>query len=243
MESRKMAKAPVQKAARKAVAKNLATAPKKAVRRAKPAAARTPVTKSKPAARKAKPAVSKAKSAPATLASKTSHAAASAAPVAAAAVPSVTETETVKAQIPAQVPAQVPTQVPAVIATPVEEGAKEFFFSAHYDSRELAQEGKHTLDACVKSSRALADGAGSLGKEISDFAQEAIKANFAFAASLVSARTPQEVLDLQAEHSYAAFDGLLAESGRLAKISMATTEKAVAPLQDRASEVVERFFG
>ena len=102
--------------------------------------------------------------------------------------------------------------------------------------------GKDSVDAYVKSGTILAKGYEAMGKEVMSFAQDAMEANLAMAKSLMSAKTLREVIDMQTEYSRKSLDQAMAESAKLAELSVKVTNEAFEPIQTQVNQNVERIF-
>ena len=101
---------------------------------------------------------------------------------------------------------------------------------------------KENVDAYVKSSTILAKGYEEMGKEVMSFAQDAMEANLAMAQSLMTAKTLREVIDMQTEFSRKRLDEAMAESAKLAELSVKVTNEAFEPIQAQVNQSVERMF-
>jgi phasin family protein len=98
---------------------------------------------------------------------------------------------------------------------------------------------KNAFDALVRSGEILAKGAEALGKEYFAFAQDSATANSEAAKSLLTARSLQEVVDLQSRIVRVNFDKSVDESGKLSEMSLKIASEAFEPLQKQISVAVE----
>jgi phasin family protein len=98
---------------------------------------------------------------------------------------------------------------------------------------------KEAFDALVRSSEILARGAEALGKEYFAFAKDSATANSEAAKALLTARSLQEVVDLQSKMVRTNFDKSVDESGKLSEMSLKIASEAFEPLQKQISVAVE----
>ena len=98
---------------------------------------------------------------------------------------------------------------------------------------------KDAFDAMVRSSEILAKGVEALGKEYFAFAQDSATANSEAAKALLTARSLQEVVDLQSKMVRTNFDKSVDESGKLSEMSLKIASEAFEPLQKQISVAVE----
>lgn len=101
---------------------------------------------------------------------------------------------------------------------------------------------KENVDAYVKSSTILAKGYEQLGKEFMAFAQGSLETNLAVAKSLLGAKSLREVIDMQTEYSRKSLDQMMAESAKLAELSVKVANEAMVPLQSQVNQNVEKMF-
>ena len=101
---------------------------------------------------------------------------------------------------------------------------------------------KDTIDAYVTSGKIFAKGVESLNREIFSFAQSAMETNVASAKAIFGARNVREMLEVQAEQSRANFDNFVAESTKIAEMSVAVANEAVEPIQARMKVTVEKML-
>jgi len=95
------------------------------------------------------------------------------------------------------------------------------------------------FDALVRSGEILARGAEALGREYFAFAQDSVTANSEAAKALLTARSLQEVVDLQSKMVRTNFDKSVDESGKLSEMSLKIASEAFEPLQKQISDAVE----
>jgi phasin family protein len=110
----------------------------------------------------------------------------------------------------------------------------------NYD--ELVSLNKANLDAVVATTTTFAKGFETLAKELMGFAQGNVETGMTTTKKVLGAKNLQEMMDLQSEYSRALFDSCVAESAKVAELSMKTANEAFAPLQERAQVTVEKIM-
>ncbi|CAO3354545.1 phasin family protein [Azospirillum palustre] len=106
---------------------------------------------------------------------------------------------------------------------------------------DLQATGKANVEALIASSTIAAKGAEDLGREVVAYGQSALDKSITTGKALLTARTIQEVVELQNDFLKSSFDSLLAETTRLQELSTKVTNEALAPLNARVSATVETF--
>lgn len=109
----------------------------------------------------------------------------------------------------------------------------------NYD--EFVSLNKANLDAVVATTTTVAKGFETLAKELMGFAQGNVENGMTTTKKLLGAKNLQELMDLQTEYGRALFDGCVAESAKVAEMSMKTANEAFAPLQERVQVSVEKM--
>lgn len=107
---------------------------------------------------------------------------------------------------------------------------------------EVTYLGRDSMDAYVESSTVFAKGFETFGKEVISFTQVAMDAGMAAAKSLATAKSFEEVIELQSEYSRSSFDSMLAESAKLTDLSIALANDAIEPLQSNMTTTVEKMM-
>ena len=101
---------------------------------------------------------------------------------------------------------------------------------------------KDNLEACVRSSEVVAKGVETFGEEVVSFSRDALEAGIQTAQSIATAKSLHEVFDLQSEYSRKSLESLMAETAKLAGLSIAMASDAFEPLQSRAAVTVEKMM-
>lgn len=100
---------------------------------------------------------------------------------------------------------------------------------------------KATVDALVKSSTIAVKGAEDINKELVAFAQASFDNSVAIGRALLSAKSFNEVVELQNSYAKQSFDSLVAEATKLQELSVKVTNEAFAPLNARVNAAVEKL--
>lgn len=107
---------------------------------------------------------------------------------------------------------------------------------------EFATMNKTSLDAYVKSSNIVAKGLEDMGKAYFAFAQTAAESNVAAAKKLMTAKTINDVVDIQSEVARTSFDSWVAESTKISEMGMKVANEAFEPIQSQFTTVVEKMM-
>ncbi len=106
---------------------------------------------------------------------------------------------------------------------------------------ELNTASKKNLEAMVASATASAKGAEALGAQAMAFSKALFDTNVTAAKSLASAKSVQEVVELQTAYAKSFLEGYLAEVGKMSETVSASVKDTVKPLNERVTAVVERM--
>ena len=107
---------------------------------------------------------------------------------------------------------------------------------------EVADLSRGNMDAYVASTEVVARGFETLGKEFIAFTQASMETGMAAAKSLATAKSFEEVIELQSAYSRSSFDSMLAESAKLTDLSIALANDAMEPLQNSVTATVEKMI-
>ena len=100
---------------------------------------------------------------------------------------------------------------------------------------------KKNLEAVVASVTAATKGAEALGAQAMAFSKSSFETQVAAAKSLSSAKSVQEVVELQTAFAKTALETYMAEMGRMSEIVSASVKDSMKPLNERMSAMVERL--
>ncbi len=100
---------------------------------------------------------------------------------------------------------------------------------------------KKNLEAVIASVTAATKGAESLGAQAMAYSKSAVETNVAAAKSLASAKSVQEVVELQTSFAKSALETYMAEVGKMSEIVSASVKDSMKPLNERVTAAVERL--
>lgn len=101
--------------------------------------------------------------------------------------------------------------------------------------------GKGNVDAVVEAGTVWAKGAEQIGKQVMALTQNSMQSSVVTAKALLGCKTLREVMDLQADFARSNFDALVNEGTKLSELSFKVANEAIAPIQARMSETVEKL--
>jgi phasin family protein len=105
---------------------------------------------------------------------------------------------------------------------------------------ELNTHSKKNLEAVVASVTAATKGAESLGAHAMAYSKKAMEDHVAAAKTLASAKSVQEVVELQTSFAKTAFEGYVAELNKMAETVAASMKETMSPINERVPALVER---
>ena len=100
---------------------------------------------------------------------------------------------------------------------------------------------KKNLEAVVASVTAATKGAEALGAQAMAFSKTGFESQVAAAKSLASAKSVQEVVELQTAYAKTFLEGYMAEVGKMSETVSASVKDSVKPLNERMTAMVERL--
>lgn len=100
---------------------------------------------------------------------------------------------------------------------------------------------KQNLEAVVASVTAAAKGAEALGAQAFAFSKKSAEDQVAAAKSLASAKSIQEVVELQTAFAKSYLETYMAEMGKMSETVSASVKDSVKPLNERVTAMVERL--
>ena len=106
---------------------------------------------------------------------------------------------------------------------------------------EMNVEGKKNLEALVASATAAQKGAESLSAASLAFSKKSWEDNVAAAQSLASARSVQELLELQTSWAKSATETYLSEVTKMTEAFTASVKNSFQPINERVTASVEKF--
>ncbi|MDW3207069.1 MAG: phasin family protein [Alphaproteobacteria bacterium] len=107
---------------------------------------------------------------------------------------------------------------------------------------EFATLNKDNVDAYVKAGNVFAKGFEDLGKTFFAFAQSQAESNVNAAKALMSAKTINDVVEIQSDLARTQFDAFVAEGTKVSEMSLKVANETVEPIQARFNVVVEKMM-
>ena len=101
---------------------------------------------------------------------------------------------------------------------------------------------KDTLEAVVASGNIVAKGVEGFSKEVFALAQSSFETSMNAAKAFMGVKTMREAIDLQADLSRSQFDKLMADSTKLAEMSVKVANEAFQPIQARVNVAIEKML-
>ncbi len=105
---------------------------------------------------------------------------------------------------------------------------------------ELNTHSKKNLEAVVASVTAATKGAESLGASAIAYSKKSMSDQVAAAKTLASAKSVQEVVELQTSFAKSAFEAYIAEVTKMGETVAASMKESLSPLNERVTALVER---
>ena len=102
--------------------------------------------------------------------------------------------------------------------------------------------GHGAFAAMMRSGALLAEGLEGIGQAWIGVAQATMHDGAATARAMIGAKSPQQVLELQANYARATLDRLVAESGKLPALSVGVANRAIEPIQSQMAATVDRLW-
>jgi phasin family protein len=106
---------------------------------------------------------------------------------------------------------------------------------------DIATYSKANVEAVVASGNVTAKALETLNAEVLAYAKQSFEDGIAAAKAMATAKSLQEVLDLQADFSKSALDGFLAQSTKLGEMMTKMSKDAIEPLSARMTATVEKL--
>jgi phasin family protein len=106
---------------------------------------------------------------------------------------------------------------------------------------EASTHSKKNLEAVVASVTAATKGAESVGAQAMAFSKKAFDDQVAAARSLASAKSVQEVVELQTTLAKTFLENYMAEMGKLTETVSSSVKNSMKPLNERVTDLVEKI--
>jgi len=106
---------------------------------------------------------------------------------------------------------------------------------------EVNAHSKKNLEAVVASATAATKGAEALGAQAMAYSKKVLEDQAAAAKSLTSAKSVQEVVELQTAYAKSALECYVAEMNKASETVAASVKECFQPINERFTAFVERF--
>ncbi|CAN5284777.1 TIGR01841 family phasin [soil metagenome] len=106
---------------------------------------------------------------------------------------------------------------------------------------DMNAQSKQNLEALVASTTAATKGAEALGAEAIAFSKKVVEDNTAHAKTLGTAKSIQEVVELQTAWYKSSLEAYMAQFNRASEIVSASVKDSFTPLNARVTATVEKF--
>jgi phasin family protein len=100
---------------------------------------------------------------------------------------------------------------------------------------------KKNLEAVVASVTAATKGAEALGAQAMSFSKSSFEGQVAAAKSLATAKSLQEVVELQTTFAKSALESYMSEVGKMSDTVASSVKDSLKPLNERVTAVVEKI--
>ncbi|WP_439815337.1 phasin family protein [Zavarzinia sp. CC-PAN008] len=105
---------------------------------------------------------------------------------------------------------------------------------------ELARISKDNVDAVMQSNTAAIKAIESLSAELVAFSKNSLEDSLAATKAIMSAKSMQQVIELQTDYTKSALDAFLAQSTRIGELLMSLSKDTAAPLNARLNAGLAR---
>jgi phasin family protein len=106
---------------------------------------------------------------------------------------------------------------------------------------EISSHGKKNLEAMVESATAAQRGAEALSQQAMAYSKKTLEQNLSAAQSMTSARSVQELVELQTSFAKSAIETYLSEVTKMTDTLTASMKDSFKPINERVTASVERF--
>lgn len=106
---------------------------------------------------------------------------------------------------------------------------------------EISSHGKKNLEAMVEFATAAQRGAEALSQQAMAYSKKTLEQNLSAAQSLASARSVQELVELQTTFARSAIETYLSEVTKMTDTLTASMKDSFKPINERVTASVERF--
>lgn len=110
---------------------------------------------------------------------------------------------------------------------------------ANYE--ELADLGRENFAAVLRANAALSEGLEAIGKEVIGYARASFERAAEAATALMSARTFEDVVQLNTEFAKGSVERMIERSAKLSEMGMKVANETLAPLGGRVEATVQKL--
>ena len=107
---------------------------------------------------------------------------------------------------------------------------------------ELTTLNKDAVDAAIKAGNVWAAGFEAMGKAYFAFAQATAETGVEAAKSMMTAKTVQDVFEIQSELARSSFDSFVAEGTKISEMGVKVANEAMEPIQAQFNTTVEKIL-
>ena len=107
---------------------------------------------------------------------------------------------------------------------------------------DFASYNKEAVDAYVKAGNVMSKGMEDLGKTMFAFAQSQAESNVSAAKAMMSAKTLNDLVEIQSDLARSQFDAFVAESTKVSEMSLKVSNEVVEPIKAQFTVVVEKMM-
>ncbi len=108
-------------------------------------------------------------------------------------------------------------------------------------AEDMAEFGKGNVEALVESTRIAAQAFETMGQDAATFARTQYESTAQMIQSLASVKSPNELMQIQAEYVRTAFDALVKEASRSTEATLKLAGDVAKPLQNRLATAADKF--
>jgi phasin family protein len=116
---------------------------------------------------------------------------------------------------------------------------KDTFEKAARAQDELANLSRANFEAAVQSATAAAKGIEELNNEILSYSRQSIEDGIAIAKTAMTAKSAQELMDLQTEYARSAFDAYVGQVTKCGDMLTRTAKECFEPINKQATKLAE----
>ena len=106
---------------------------------------------------------------------------------------------------------------------------------------DINAQSKQNLEAVVASTTAATKGAEALGAQAMAYSKKSLEDQVAAAKSLTTAKSVQEVVELQTAYAKSALEAYISELNKASETVAASVKDSFAPLNERVTAFVEKI--